>query len=171
MPGIYLHALKHNWLFPMCVCSALYHGAAASRNHQLNESTLCVSGSELLHLVSYCKDDQTARGISSCLRAGSQRASFPQQHRDTGHPKHSSQEAQGSAPACVHCSTGQGMGRGTDTQRHRVTQVRPEWLSPGFGPIPHEHVQDMHKWVKAPSSPQLSLLWLLGISAHHVQVM
>lgn len=80
MPGIYLHALKHNWLFlSLCV---LYHGAAASRNHQFNESTLWVSGSELLNLVSYWKDDQTATGISSSLRAGSQKSIiYPITHR------------------------------------------------------------------------------------------
>lgn len=88
MPDIYLHALEHEWLF-LSVCGALYHGAGAFRNHQLNESTPCVSRPELLHLVSYWKDDQTATGISPSLRAGSQRASFTQQHTDTGHPKRS----------------------------------------------------------------------------------
>lgn len=65
-------------------------------------------------------------------------------------------------------STGQG---GQVTQKDRVTEVRPEWLKPGYGPIAHGGVQGIHKWVKAPRrSPALTVGHLSSLCAGTVAV-
>lgn len=117
-------------------------------------------GSELLHLVSYWKDDQTATEIFSSLRAGSQKISIYQTTHRRGIPgvPHGNRKpllqplcaGAGTAPCRV--QAGQD-GPVQVTQRHGVMEIALESLSPGFGPIPREGVQGIHKQMKARSRP------------------
>ena len=122
-------------------------------------------GSELLHLVSYWKDDPTATEISSSLRAGSQKISIYQTMHRQGIPSipHGKRKPllrpmyarMGTAPCRVRAGQG---GPVQVTQRHGVAEIALESLSPGFRPIPCEGVQGIRKQMKALSrSPALTV--------------